>query len=341
MDDQQQKIDLNNATIDELSKLPGIGLKMAQRIVAAQPFESIDDLTRVSGIGESIIEQLEPLVFLSPARAETESPVETLPDIETPETQSKEEVAESIEADQKDADQALPLQEVLAEAAAGQPIPEVEEEHSLQVDQPPAVEPEIHVAPGVAPAEAAPSEPSVDTEAKILGESKPETEGPEDSSTRQEYALAKPERAAKGISPAQVWGIALFSGFLSLVLSIAIVLGLIVGLNGGLQFVRPSQLAALQQQVASIDARATTLENDIQGLRTRIDNLEGLSGRVSSVEKETSQLRSQVDTLTEQANQLNGQVDRLSVMVKELQGNTRRFQLFLDGLRDLLNANQP
>lgn len=54
-------INLNTATIAELDELWGIGPTLAQRIVDARPFTSVNELTRVAGIGDytlhKIIEQ--------------------------------------------------------------------------------------------------------------------------------------------------------------------------------------------------------------------------------------------------------------------------------------------
>jgi competence protein ComEA len=59
------RINVNYASEEELQRLPGIGLKMAQRIVAERlkkPFSSVDDLRRVHGIGPKTLERLRPLV---------------------------------------------------------------------------------------------------------------------------------------------------------------------------------------------------------------------------------------------------------------------------------------
>jgi competence ComEA-like helix-hairpin-helix protein len=55
-------IDLNTATQAELESLPGIGEKTAIKIIEARrqkPFQSLEDLDRVSGIGEKTIQQLQ------------------------------------------------------------------------------------------------------------------------------------------------------------------------------------------------------------------------------------------------------------------------------------------
>jgi len=46
------KIDINTATKEELETIPGIGPKTAERIIAARPFNSADDLKSVNGISD-------------------------------------------------------------------------------------------------------------------------------------------------------------------------------------------------------------------------------------------------------------------------------------------------
>jgi competence ComEA-like helix-hairpin-helix protein len=68
----QSALDLNKATAQELQSLPGVGPKLAERILderQRKPFESVDDLHRVSGIGPKTLEQLRPLIRVGPAVA--------------------------------------------------------------------------------------------------------------------------------------------------------------------------------------------------------------------------------------------------------------------------------
>jgi competence ComEA-like helix-hairpin-helix protein len=56
-----QLINLNTATKEELNSLPGVGPKLSDRILQARqekPFTSLEDLKRVSGIGESKLRKL-------------------------------------------------------------------------------------------------------------------------------------------------------------------------------------------------------------------------------------------------------------------------------------------
>jgi competence ComEA-like helix-hairpin-helix protein len=56
-----QLINLNTATKEELDSLPGVGPKLSDRIIQARQeklFTSLEDLKRVSGIGESKLRKL-------------------------------------------------------------------------------------------------------------------------------------------------------------------------------------------------------------------------------------------------------------------------------------------
>lgn len=67
-------VNLNTATVDQLAALPGLGERMAQRIVEYRqkngPFKKPEDLLNVKGIGEKNFLRLKSLVTAAPPKAE-------------------------------------------------------------------------------------------------------------------------------------------------------------------------------------------------------------------------------------------------------------------------------
>ena len=58
-------LDLNRATVEDFTRIPGIGPKLAEAIVAAREqkaFASVDELRRVRGIGPKTLEKVRPFV---------------------------------------------------------------------------------------------------------------------------------------------------------------------------------------------------------------------------------------------------------------------------------------
>lgn len=63
------KVNINKADAAQLETLPGVGPSTAEKIVAYRkangPFRSVDELTRVSGIGEAKLSQMAPHIAVS------------------------------------------------------------------------------------------------------------------------------------------------------------------------------------------------------------------------------------------------------------------------------------
>jgi competence protein ComEA len=61
-------VNINTATVQQLSLLPGIGPTRAEAIITARerrPFRTVQELTRVRGIGRSTFRKLEPYIRVS------------------------------------------------------------------------------------------------------------------------------------------------------------------------------------------------------------------------------------------------------------------------------------
>jgi competence protein ComEA len=60
------RVNINTATVAELDTLPGIGPVLAQRIIDDRaehgPFQTVDELARVSGISAAMVDELRPLI---------------------------------------------------------------------------------------------------------------------------------------------------------------------------------------------------------------------------------------------------------------------------------------
>ncbi|WP_457631606.1 helix-hairpin-helix domain-containing protein [Oceanithermus sp.] len=59
-----ERVSVNRASAAELEKVPGIGSKLARRIIAYRPYRSLDELVKVPGIGPRSLERLRP--YLKP-----------------------------------------------------------------------------------------------------------------------------------------------------------------------------------------------------------------------------------------------------------------------------------
>ena len=65
----QGSLDINRATAKDFERLPGIGPQISARIVAYREqngaFKSIDDITKVRGIGPKTLERLRPYLVVN------------------------------------------------------------------------------------------------------------------------------------------------------------------------------------------------------------------------------------------------------------------------------------
>ena len=69
---EARPIDLNTADSAALETIPGIGKSLSQRILKFRekngPFQSVDDLLKVQGVGEKSIQKLRPYLTVSKAK---------------------------------------------------------------------------------------------------------------------------------------------------------------------------------------------------------------------------------------------------------------------------------
>jgi competence protein ComEA len=65
-------VNLNTATAEQLATIPGVGPKMAERIIDYRQknggFKKVEDLMNVSGVGEKSFLKMKPLITVTTAR---------------------------------------------------------------------------------------------------------------------------------------------------------------------------------------------------------------------------------------------------------------------------------
>lgn len=73
-----ERVDLNRATVSELMRVPGIGRKKAQAIVALrqrQPFHRVEDVLAVKGLGPAWLAKVKASLVVAPAAPPPSTPV--------------------------------------------------------------------------------------------------------------------------------------------------------------------------------------------------------------------------------------------------------------------------
>ena len=66
-------VNLNTATAEQLATIPGVGPKMAERIIDYRQknggFKKVEDLMNVSGVGEKSFLKMKPLITVAAAKS--------------------------------------------------------------------------------------------------------------------------------------------------------------------------------------------------------------------------------------------------------------------------------
>jgi prefoldin subunit 5 len=392
---RQSNIDPNTGDVNTLTQLSGIGPTLAQRIVDARPFQRLDDLTRVPGIGASTLERLRPFMSIPPGdqdaaagdrepegapdrEVDIATPVEeagsgseTRPLVtKAPETSllpaSEPEDPEQIEAEavetetveaeiaQVEADETETIGAKVIQVEEAEPevieAEEMEEEAELEVI---AADTEEEIESEIVDAEVTEEEAVVE---------RVEAEGMEETATAEQAAPWETEpisrfeeegSAAEPQQPAVTRGrlrrVSLLSILLATLLATLLSLGIVSFINGGqLQFVTPAQFSRLSTRAEGLEAQAGALAQDVESLRTRLDNLELLTGRLDTLELAAQNMQAdleaataELDRIQQQVSDLEAQAEDVDARVGTLETQSGRVETFLEGLSDLMNTLFP
>ncbi len=353
------QVNINKATLDELTSVPGIGPALAKRIIDKRPFSNLDDLTRVPGIGENSLEQLKPILTTQ----ETELPEDFQSFVASIRDETKAEPIVSVASEEDD--QALPMEENLEEISRlNQVIDESFIQPEISIDQDQEIEFDDDMIE--AEVEIIEDESNGEEEVQIGSKIKDiEIERSEDDAVKvlevDDAIQSEPERPAEKvfaeekiphvieeqkqpeksssdelISRSQlIWSL-LGTAIFSILLTVLITLGILSATNGGLKYATVSEASRLESQISILNDLTTTMQTDMQGIRTRLDALETVAGRVSVLEGRTDSLEENLNIIQGAIQEISDTLTTVQDEILALQESAQKSEDFRSGLLDLL-----
>ncbi|MBN1992765.1 MAG: helix-hairpin-helix domain-containing protein [Anaerolineae bacterium] len=313
MNEKLDLIDLNQADVAALTTLPGLGPKLAARIVAYReqngPFEYPADITAVLGISSELFLRFADQVTVSAPVVEEEVQAEPVAVVEPPEEPVTQTKPDKVTGAEQLAEEAPP-------PAEEEPAVEEEEGYMIMWED--------------EESEAAAAQPETALVAK--GEAAP--------------VVATPPVKPAGQSIWRLWVlmmIALFGGAVLALLVMQV-------LNGTLIFGRHPQIVALNRQVNALEQENKLLTQQVEELQATINQYADLSQEMQTnradillLKQARDKLENQTETLAGRADILEGNVISLAEesvkmqkIITRLENDAGRFNSFLTGLRTLL-----
>jgi prefoldin subunit 5 len=159
--------------------------------------------------------------------------------------------------------------------------------------------------------------PILETESKSEGEAEPEPRPDTWPEEPAPPAMIVP-KAPKPVTRARVFWTSFGIGLLSFVLAVAVSLGILVTYNGGLWYASPSQVVTISRQVDGLTAQIDAQAQDLEGLRARLDNLEGLSGCMEAVETTADRVQAGLEDLSERVGAVEATAGQVQVGLEGL-----------------------
>jgi len=311
-------VNLNTATVEELSRLPGVGAKLAGRIIEyrskVHPFREPAEITQVRGISAALYAGIADLL--------TVGPVEPVPWVAHSADAQGLAVVEPEEV-------ALPAE---PEAPALTVEPElwavpVEPEAPAQV-----VEPEAPVPV------AGPEEPAV-----VARELPPVAPPPSAPPALQDSLRSRPQPAPEPKRGAG-WPALLAVGLVSAIAGACLALVLLLAINRTLEFGPSAAVSELETRASQLDGQTGELVADLSQMQGRLDEVDSrlatAQADLEAVNQEMTRMGGDVEAFQGQLRAIETQFGGLTEDLQAVRQAARRFDAFLSGLRELLDQAQ-
>ncbi len=168
-------------------------------------------------------------------------------------------------------------------------------------------------------------------------ESKPERVDDEDIREKPKVVPVKKTRLVKAFSRTETIWLVVSVGGLMLIFSLLINLAIIGGINGTLDFNQLQAVEQLENDLSVLEGNLESLASNVSTFDQRITPLEGLSGRMTSVETLMDTLEGDVEDALVSVDAMQSDLETLSNETTRLSGRVDRFDSFLEGMRQLIN----
>lgn len=185
-----------------------------------------------------------------------------------------------------------------------------------------------------APAEAATAEVS-----DLPAQDYARAEGPaEETPAPPEPPIAETLSALR--KPINPWLAAGVVGLITLFLSVCLSLSILGAANGGLRYGSKNQVLLMESEIAGLTAQLNEQEQDLAGLRSRLQTLEALDSRVGSVEQESTVISQEIEAQASEVQAMREELQAAQDELKKMAAGSQDFQTFLQGLAELLSKLQ-
>jgi len=327
-DSKQSVININEASVEELCTLPGVGESLAERITSKRPFEYLEDLENVTGIGPNFVERLRPYVDLPMAPTDGAEKEPTMLADET--------AQDSVAAAQDDGVDVDEIEPTILAAAAVQDNEGSGPDDGIETDEDEIEQDESDLSiEDMQEATADSDETSSDSDdgPEESAEGDLTSEGEEVETEEQ----VSPAPAPAGVSRSMLYGLTFMGFFFTLVIATAFSLGIIASLNNGnLVFASANQAAVLAAEIDQVETSIQTLQSDLDSLRVRVDSLEALGDRVDVLETSVEAFQEDLNATTTLVEDIDQRVVGMESDMDQVKGSVERVQVFFEGLRELL-----
>jgi predicted nucleic acid-binding Zn-ribbon protein len=128
----------------------------------------------------------------------------------------------------------------------------------------------------------------------------------------------------------------LVSSTITALVAILLTLAVLGGINGSLKFATSSQYGTIQREYSQLTTQLNTVQEDLVSLRGRVDTLEGLGERTVALEKAQQQLSAELESISQQASAIQAEATALNEKVTQQEERTLRFETFLRELQTSL-----